>query len=75
MPRWHTCRAYVQELQEAGFTTVRSNSDTLPAFMKMDVPLPRVTRVWRQIGMPGSYRPQVRWEPPGDQYLFAHTRP
>jgi len=53
----------------------RSHTGHLPDFMKSDLPLPAITRVWRQLGMPGSYRPQAWWEPPGDQYLLATRAP
>lgn len=61
-------------LRGRGWVTQRSGSVETPEFMKTDLPLPSLTRFWRQVGSPGEYRPQTWWEPPADEYLIASRR-
>lgn len=62
---------FEQALGARGWQTRRSGSGNLPDFMKAERHLPALTRLWRQVGAPGSYQPQTWWEPPTDDYLIA----
>lgn len=63
--------AFASALSDTTWEVSRSSTSALPRFMKADISLPGITRVWRQLGAPGSFRPQTWWDPPGASYLLA----
>ena len=59
-----------------GWPTVMASSRDVPAFMtRGDLPLNRITRVWRRAGAPGAHAPASWWSPPDDRFLIANPAP
>ncbi len=59
-----------------GWPPVMASSRDVPAFMtRGDLPLNRITRVWRRAGAPGAHAPASWWSPPDDRFLIANPAP
>lgn len=69
--RVHLVDGFEAALRERGWEVRRASSAGLPDFMKEPRGMHSLIRVWRQLGSPGSFQPQIWWEPPADEYLFA----
>lgn len=59
-----------------GWPVILASSRDVPAFLTAnELPLNRLTRVWRRVGVEGGRPPASWWSPPDDYYLIANPIP
>jgi SAM-dependent methyltransferase len=68
-------KSFQRRLSSRGWPTITFCCHDLPDIIKDNsLPLPKITNIWRRLGMDDSSRPKTWWNPPDDKFLVANPK-